>query len=381
MEDSRPGSRRYVSLKNVTIPIIPPGPGRLTVNLDALARNFHKLRTAGAPGECGAVIKANAYGLGVEPVARRLLAEGCRRFFVASAGEGVELRGILPEANIYVFEGVLPGREDALLGANLTPVLNSIEQIERWRTVARSRRCVVHIDTGMSRLGLSAAEVKRASAERLLDEIDLEYVITHLACADEPSHPLTSEQIQRFDALRAQLPEAKTSIGSSPGILLEASCRGDLVRPGIALYGANPFVSGDNPMETVATLEGMILQIREVAAPVTVGYGASYTVNPPARLATVGAGYADGYPRALSNRGVAFLAGTEVPVVGRVSMDLITLDVSAAPPERARPGEFVELVGPNVLLDDVAHAAGTISYEILTGLGRRWERRYEPSEG
>ena len=364
----------------MTTPIIPPGPGRLTVNLDALAGNFHKLRTAGLPGECGAVIKANAYGLGVGPVARRLLAEGCERFFVASSGEGAELRGILPEADIYVFEGALPGREDGLLSASLTPVLNSIEQIERWRKAAPSSRCVVHIDTGMSRLGLSAAEVEQVAAARLLDALDVEYVITHLACADEPSHPLTGEQIERFDALRAKLPQAKTSIGSSPGILLDASCRGDLVRPGIALYGANPFVSGDNPMETVATLEGMILQVREVIEPVTVGYGASYTANPPARLATVGAGYADGYPRALGNRGVAFLAGREVPVVGRVSMDLITLDVSGIPPEQVQPGGYVELVGPNVPLDDVARAAGTISYEILTGLGRRWERRYLPSD-
>ncbi len=158
----------------------------------------------------------------------------------------------------------------------------------------------------------------------------------------------------------------------------DAACRGDLVRPGIALYGGSPFVSGENPMEPVVTLEGEILQIRGVTERVTVGYGATHTAEPPARLATVGVGYADGYPRALSNRGVAWLAGTQVPVVGRVSMDLLTLDVSAAPPEQAQPGALVELIGPNVLLDDVARAAGTINYEILTGLGRRWERRYVP---
>ena len=364
----------------MTIPIISPGPGRLTVDLDALARNFHKLSAAGAPGECAAVIKANAYGLGVGPVARRLFEEGCRRFFVASSGEGAELRGFLPESDIYVFEGAPPNGEDALLRARLTPVLNSIEQITRWRTVARSTRCVVHIDTGMSRLGLSAGEVEHVAAESLLNDLDVEYVLTHLACADDPSHPLTGEQIERFDALRAKLPEAKTSIGSSPGIMLDASSRGDLVRPGIALYGGNPFVSGDNPMEVVVTVEGLILQVREVTEPLTVGYGASYTANSPARLATVGTGYADGYPRTLGNCGVAFLAGRKVPVVGRVSMDLITLDVSAVPPECVQAGKFVELVGPNVPLDDVARAAGTISYEILTGLGRRWERRYVPND-
>lgn len=359
---------------------IPAGPGRLTVDLDALARNFHKLRTIASPSECGAVIKADAYGLGMEAVARRLFAEGCRRFFVASADEGTQLRTVLAGASIYVFEGVLDGREEVLLGADLVPVLNSIEQIRRWQGAAPGRRCLVHIDTGMSRLGLSAAEVGVVSEQGLVDDLDVEYVMTHLACADEPSHPLTAEQLERFDALRGKLPEARTSIGSSPGILLNASCRGDLVRPGIALYGGNPFVSGDNPMEPVATAEGVILQIREVTEPLTVGYGATCTAEPPSRLATVGVGYADGYPRALGNRGVGFLAGEKVPLVGRVSMDLITLDVSGIPPEQARPGAYVELLGPNVLLDDVARAAGTISYEILTGLGRRWVRRYVPDD-
>jgi len=357
---------------------IPAGPGVLTVDLDALARNYRALRTTAAPAECAAVIKANAYGLGVEPVARRLFAEGCRRFFVASTGEGMELRGILPESVIYVFEGVPAEREEALLAANLTPVLNSLEQIRRWRAAAPGQASVVHIDTGLSRLGLSAAEVEQVGREGLLDELDLEYVITHLACADEPSNRLTGQQLERFDALRGKLPDAKTSIGSSPGILLDVACRGDLVRPGIALYGGNPFVSGENPMEPVVTLEGVILQIREVTEKVTVGYGATHVTEPLARLATVGVGYADGYPRVLSNRGVAWLAGTQVPVVGRVSMDLLTLDVSAVPPEQARPGALVELIGPNVLLEDVARAAGTINYEILTGLGRRWERRYVP---
>ena len=359
---------------------IPGGPGRLTVDLDALARNFHSLSTTAAPAECGAVIKANAYGLGVGPVARRLFGEGCRRFFAASAGEGVELRGMVPESAIYVFEGVRAGQEQVLLAADLIPVLNSIEQIRRWKGAAPGKAAVVHIDTGMSRLGLSAADVGQVSTEKLLEGLEIEYVITHLACADEPSHRLTAEQLERFDALRRQLPDAKTSIGSSPGVLLGAASRGDLVRLGIALYGGNPFVSGDSPMEPVVTIEGVILQIREVTERVTVGYGATYTAAPGARLATVGVGYADGYPRALSNCGVGWLAGTKVPVVGRVSMDLITLDVTAAPAQQAQPGGLVELLGPNVLLDDVARAAGTISYEILTGLGRRWERRYEPGD-
>ena len=359
---------------------IPLAPGVLTINLDALARNFHTLCSTATPGECGAVVKANAYGLGIEHVARRLFAEGCQRFFVASVSEGIELRSILSEIEIYVLEGVQSGQEEAFLIAGLIPVLNSLEQIRRWRASASGTSVVVHIDTGMSRLGLSAVEVEQVSTENLLNELNLEYIITHLACADEPSHNLTTEQLARFNALRKKLPDAKTSIGSSPGILLDAACRGDLVRPGIALYGGNPFISGANPMEPVVTLEGVILQIREITERVTVGYGATHVVKPPARLATVGVGYADGYPRTLSNCGVVWLAGIEVPVVGRVSMDLITLDVSEVPTEQVRPGELVELVGSNILLDDVAKAAGTISYEILTGLSSRWERRYDPED-
>lgn len=371
--------RRYGSLKNVSTPTTHASPGYLTVDLDALARNYHSLRTMAAPAECGAVVKANGYGLGMAPVAGRLSEEGCRHFFVASANEGASLREVLPEARIYVFEGVLEGGEASLLEVNLIPVLNSLDQIRRWKAVGGGRTAVVQIDTGMSRLGLSAREVEEASATGLLDGIDLDYVATHLACADEPSHRLNSEQLERFETLRRKLPEAKTSIGSSPGTLFGPASRGDLVRPGIALYGGNPFVSGDNPMEAVATLEAVILQIREVTEPVTVGYGATFTAEPPTRLATVSAGYADGYPRSLSQCGVGFLAGTEVPVVGRVSMDMITLDVSAVAPEAARPGDLVELVGPNVPLEDVAAAAGTINYEILTGLGPRWRRRYLPA--
>ena len=359
---------------------ISSAPGVLTVDLDALARNFHTLCAIAAPGECGAVVKANAYGLGVECVTRRLFAEGCRRFFVASVSEGIELRAILSEIEIYVLEGVQSRQEEAFLVAGLIPVLNSLEQIRRWRASAPGTSVVVHIDTGMSRLGLSALEVEQVGTEKLLDELNLEYVITHLACADEPSHSLTTEQLERFNTLRKKLPDAKTSIGSSPGILLDAACRGDLVRPGIALYGGNPFISEENPMEPVVTLEGVILQVREITERVTVGYGATHVVEPPARLATVGVGYADGYPRTLGNCGVVWLAGIEIPVVGRVSMDLITLDVSEIPIEKARPGELIELVGSNILLDDVAKAAGTISYEILTGLSSRWERRYRSEE-
>ncbi len=347
----------------------------LTVDLDALARNYRRLRDAAAPAECGAVVKANAYGLGVEPVARRLAREGCRTFFVASLAEGVELRGFLPSAEILVFEGLLPGGADALEAARLVPVLNSLEQVRAW--AGRRTPAALHIDTGMSRLGLSAADVAALAADRgLLARVELSTVMTHLACADETEHPLTERQLERFDVLRRQLPAARTSIGNSAAAFRGARYCGDLARPGIGLYGGNPFVGRESPVECVATLRGRVLQVRSVDEACTVGYGATYDARPPARLAVIGAGYADGYPRALGNRSFASFGGTRLPVVGRVSMELLCLDVSALPEGAPAAGDWVELIGPNVPIDELATAADTISYELLTRFGQQIRRVY-----
>jgi alanine racemase len=352
----------------------------LVVDLDALARNFAKLCRGSEPAECSAVVKADAYGLGVERVAKRLVQEGCRRFFVATAGEARELRGHAPNAEIYVLEGAREGETDTVAAARAIPVLNSLEQIDRW-----TGRAVLQVDTGMGRLGLSAREIEQlAQRPELLAQIRVELVLTHLACADEPEHPLNTDQLRAFDRLRRLLPQAPTSIGNSAATLIDAAHRGDLARPGIALYGGNPFfagfsagfANGDNPMEGVVTLTAPIIQIRDVEAAQTVGYGATYVVRPPARLAIVGAGYADGYPRALGNRGAAALAGRRVPVIGRVSMDLMCLDVSQVPPDVARVGAPVELIGATIGVDEVAALSDTISYEILTGLSPRLHREY-----
>ena len=356
----------------------PAAVGVLTVDLDALARNYRTLCIAASPAKCAAVVKANAYGLGVARVGQRLWDEGCRDFFVATAAEGLELRPVLPQTRIFVLEGVLQDGSPGLIDADLIPVLNSVEQINRWRSADTVKPAAVHLDTGMSRLGLSEAEVHEAGDAGLFQGMQLQYALTHLACADEPSHPLNTEQIQSFARLLKHLPNVKTSIGGSAGILLRPEFHGDLVRPGIALYGGNPFLSGDNPMQPVVTLQGTVLQTREIARPLTVGYGATYKAPPGSRIATVGVGYADGYPRALGNRGVAFVAGSQVPVVGRVSMDLITIDVSGLPRSRVRSGDLVELLGPNVTLDDIARDSGVINYQILTGLGSRLHRRYTP---
>jgi alanine racemase len=354
------------------------GPATLRIDLDALARNYRMLRERAKPGECAAVVKANAYGLGVERVARRLLREGCRRFFVATFAEAKELRAVAPDADIGVFEGALPSTADALAEIEARPVLNTLEQIELWRGKGRA---LLHLDTGMNRLGLRAADVA-ALAERkdLLDSLTVDFIVTHLACADEPEHPLNGEQLARFEQLRAALPHARTSIGNSAGTLIDAAHRGDLARPGIALYGGNPFSDRPNPMEAVVTVTAPILQLHDVVEAEPVGYGATYVANPPARIAVVGIGYADGYPRNLGNNAAAAVQGRRVPVVGRVSMDLLSLDVGALPRESVAVGDAVELIGPTVGVDEVAAAAGTISYEILTGLGARLAREYVESD-
>ncbi|HET7608295.1 MAG TPA: alanine racemase [Gammaproteobacteria bacterium] len=353
-------------------------PATVRIDLDALARNYRMLRERAKPGECAAVVKADAYGLGVERVAGRLLREGCRRFFVATLSEAQQLRALAPDAEIGVFEGALASTAGALAAIEARPVLSTLEQIERW---AGKGRALLHLDTGMNRLGLRAADVATLAQRRdLLDALTLDFVMTHLACADEPGHPLNAEQLARFAALRAVVPTVRTSIGNSAGTLIDAAHRGDLARPGIALYGGNPFSDRPNPMEAVVTLTAPILQLHDVGEPEPVGYGATYVAAPPARVAIVGIGYADGYPRSLGNVGAAAVQGTRVPVVGRVSMDLISIDVTAVPRDKVEVGAAVELIGPTVGVDEVAAAAGTISYEILTGLGARLAREYVESD-
>lgn len=352
----------------------------LTIDLDALAANYRLLAARAAPARCAAVVKADGYGLGVAQVARALATAGCSTFFVAHLDEGIALRMILEDedAEILVFNGLMPGSESAYRVYRLFPVLNDLGQIERWRRYCRqhgTHPAALHLDTGMSRLGLPPQETATLIAEPdRLSDLDLCCILSHLACADTPSHPLNREQQSDFAAAVKQLPETTASLAASSGIFLGPDWHFDMVRPGVSLYGVAPVPGEANPMSPVVTLEGTILQVREVDAPQTVGYGATHRFSGPARVATVAAGYADGYLRSISSRGVAYLGDTAVPVVGRVSMDLITLDVSAAP--NARPGDSVELIGPHHDVDALAAEAGTIGYEILTSLGRRYRRHY-----
>jgi len=351
-------------------------PGVLEIDLGALSRNYRLLRRESAPSEVAAVVKANGYGLGATRVAARLFEDGCRHFFVATLAEGLALRPSLPNAAIYVFDGLAGAPVEAFVDAALTPVLNHIEDARRWSPTGR--KAVLHADTGMSRLGMSAAEVELlCESADLVADLQIAFLMTHLACADDAENPLNRRQLELFEALRRRFPKVPTSIANSAGTFLGPALRGDLVRAGIALYGGNPFTAGRaSPVEPVASLQARVLQIRSIDRSTPVGYGATYTAGSGDRIATVGVGYADGYPRMLGNTGMASANGVRVPVVGRVSMDLTALDVTSIPVSDLNVGQYVELFGRDVSVDEVAAACGTISYEILTGLGSRLERIY-----
>ncbi len=285
--------------------------------------------------------------------------------------------GEAPE--IVVFNGPLPGTEREYPAHDLTPVLNDLGQVAAWRRI--NAPAMLHVDTGMSRLGLSARELAMLAADPMLwQPIPLTGMISHLACADTPDHALNAAQLARFAAAKAHFPGLRASLSASSGIFLGREYHHDLVRPGAALYGVNPNPDSPNPMRQVVTLKGKILQVREIDRGESVGYGAAHVMSGPGRLATVAVGYADGWLRALSHRGSATIAGQRVPLVGRVSMDLVTFDVSSIDPALVKPGDSIELLGSAYGVDAAAADAGTIGYEILTSLGRRYHRVYRPAE-
>lgn len=353
----------------------------LTIDLNAIAANYKLLCKEAPSATTAGVVKANAYGLGVDKVAPVLFEAGCRIFFVATVGEGIQLREILPEAEIYILNGAPPGHEGLFREQRLIPVLNSLEAVGLWQTFCKAQNtplpAALHIDTGMARLGLAASELDiLAKDPDQLSGFKLQTILSHLACASDADHPLNSEQLRAFKAALNRLPSAKASFASSSGIFLGTEYHFDLVRPGAALYGLCPLTSIPNPMTQVVRLQGKFLQVRDVDTPQTVGYGATHRVAGPSRIATVAAGYADGFLRSLGNRGCGFLGGVRAPIVGRVSMDLITLDVTDIPREQTCTGALIDLIGPDNPLDQVAVAAGTIGYELLTSLGARYHRTY-----
>jgi alanine racemase len=352
----------------------------LTIDLGAIVSNYQLLREKIGAAECAGVVKADAYGLGAVEVASALYGAGCRTFFVAHVGEGLELRENLPAGSgIFVLNGMPEGTEDDFLSANLVPVLNSLREIRAWRDHAleKGRRlpAAIQVDSGMSRLGVPPRDVEAvASDPEMLRSFDLRLVLSHLACADEYEHAANEHQRKEFDRLRSMLPAAPASLGNSSGIFLGSEYRYDLARPGAALYGINPTPHKTNPMRQVVHLSARIIQLREVLESVGIGYGHTALTKKPTRLATISLGYADGWRRNAAT--VAFRNGFRLPFVGRVSMDSIILDVTDCPSDAVHEGDWVDLICDRQTIDQVAAASGTIGYEVLTSLGRRFHRRY-----
>lgn len=356
--------------------------GVLTIDLDALGSNYRSLKQLASRVEVASVVKANGYGLGAREVASCLYAAGCRTFFVAHPSEGIALRDVLESATIYVLHGLASGTEKDIADARLIPVLNHPGELARYAAFALTRDTrlptALQIDTGMCRLGFSPAEMERLDPMDL-EPIDLRLVISHLVSAEEALNPLNAAQHARFETLRAKLGATPASLANSSGMFLGSEFHHDLCRPGVALYGVNPTPGQTNPMLPVVTLKAPILQVHEVEEDGTVGYGATYNIPKGGRVATIPVGYADGYHRAAGDKGTARVAGEIVPIAGRVSMDLISLDISSLPPNSVEPGCMVDLIwGPNGI-DRQAEAAGTIGYEVLTRLGTRYARYYTRS--
>ena len=350
----------------------------LEIDLGGIAANWRLLARTAAPAHCAAVVKANAYGLGMVPVARALAAAGCRVFFVATLDEGIALRQALGEApEVAVLNGPFSGTAADFVARGLVAVLNHPGQIEEWRVRGGGRPAILHVDTGMARLGLTARELAAFLENR--PPIAWRAAISHLACADAPEHPLNERQRARFAAVAAQLRGLPASLAASSGIFLGPAYHFDLVRPGAAMYGVNPLPGRPNPLRQVVHLAGKIVQIREIDRGQSVGYDAAHVMQAPGRIATVAVGYADGWLRSLSRRGCGYLGGERVSLLGRVSMDLVTFDVSAVDPVLARPGAAIELLGSHYGVDDAAADGGTIAYEILTALGARYHRVYRDS--
>lgn len=347
------------------------------IDLGALCENFAMLQGAAPNAETAAVVKCDAYGLGLAPVAQALATrEKCRTFFVAYPQEGAQLRSALgaaaPDAKIYVFNGPLPDTIKIFEDAALTPVINSAEQAAKWAARKPGAPCALHVDTGMNRLGAALDDLPALSA---MSDLHVDIVMSHLACGAAPAHAKNAEQRGAFEKAAALFPNAKRSLAASAGALMDASYHFDLSRVGIALYGGSPFDDPDPRIKPVVTLNAPIVQIRTPNAGESVGYGATFTATRPTAIATVALGYGDGFPISGSGRAGAIIAGERAKIAGRVSMDLIGLDVTdfANSPQI---GETAEFFGKSASLHETARACGTNPYELLTGLGGRVDRRY-----
>jgi alanine racemase len=360
--------------------------GVLTVDLAAVAATWRDCAARAKPAECGAVIKADAYGLGIEPVAAALAKAGCKTFFVALLDEALRVCTVVPEAAIYVLNGFNPGTASAFQDIDARPVLGSLNEIEEWDAFAKQAKeplpAAIHIDTGMSRHGLTLDEAAGIAGKVKNFSFELALVMSHLARADEVNHEMTAVQTKKFKAIAAKFPGTPASLANSAGLLAHPDTRFDIVRPGIALYGGDALIGGKNPMKPVVHLDVHVLQVRHANAGDTVGYGGKFTLKRNSRLAILAAGYADGIPRAGGSsdtkKGMeAVIAGKRCPILGLVSMDLIVVDVTDVPESKVKRGDMARLLGEGISVDDLAAHSGTAGYEILTRLGHRYKRIYK----
>jgi len=359
--------------------------GVITIDLKAIADNWRTLAERVAPAKCAAVVKADAYGLGAERVIPALAAAGCQHVFIATPDEARQARRLAPAATVFVLDGLLPDSGDDLIAAAAVPVLSDPGAVREWAALAAARDvrlpAALQLDSGLNRLGLGTADVSALMAESaVLMRLDLKLVMSHLACADDPADGKNAQQLAAFRALAARLLPAPLSLAASDGLMLGRDYHFDVVRPGYALYGGQAFRGGPTPVRPAVTVTARVLQVRDVGVGETIGYAATYAVaGTPRRIATVAAGYADGLFRQLSagngeTGGAVIANGHRAPIVGRVSMDLITVDVTHA--GGVSRGDMVTLIGPDLSIEDMGAAAGTIGYEVLTSLGRRFHRVY-----
>ncbi|WP_411035188.1 alanine racemase [Shinella sp. BYT-45] len=377
-----------------TLPVAGEDHARLTIDLSALADNWRAMARRSGAARTAAVLKADAYGIGLEPAARTLRHAGARDFFVATPAEGAALRAVLPDARIYVLSGMWAGSERLFFEFDLVPVIVSEEQLVVFMSAVSDSGdlpCVLHVDTGMSRLGLRVEDALALASDAARPaSFSPIMLLSHLACADDPGHALNRQQLQRFRSVVQAFDDIDATLANSAGIFLGEDYHFTLTRPGIALYGGSAVSDMPNPMKPVVTAEARILQVREAKAGESVSYGATVLAR-DTRIAVAAIGYADGYMRSLSGSGVplrkaglagasGMLHGRAVPLIGRVTMDLTHFDVTDLPPGSVRAGDFIELFGRNMPIEDVARAGGTIDYELLTSLGRRYERRYEAAK-
>jgi alanine racemase len=360
--------------------------GVLTIDLAAVEANWKRLAAMTLPVECAAVVKGEGYGCGLEPVTTRLYKAGCRTFFIADIAEGRRVRAIAADTTIYVLDGVMPSTGPALAESNLRPVINSPTELAEWdafvATTGWQGGAALHIDTGMNRLGLTVDEGVAIAARAKSATHGFALLMSHFACADSPDHPMNDKQVRLFRELRILYRGIPSSLANSSGIFLGGTIYCDLVRPGVALYGANPTPGRPNPMQPVVSLKGRIIQVRNIPRGDTIGYGATFQAARDSRIATVAIGYGDGFMRSASaskNKaaGQVAIAGRLCPIVGRVSMDVLMADVTDLAEGTARRGGLATLIGDDLDIDAVGAAMGTVAYEVLTSLGKRYHRIYK----